>query len=858
MAICPDIPAEHRQAFLSEAEDNMKIWEQTLLSLEKEPTDKELLNKLFRAVHTLKGCAGFVSCDLMLELTHELESVLQQARDQGMALGPDVIELMFAGLDQVRAMTAALAAGTDFQGDLEAVIARARSFAAAAEPSPGGPGSAAREAPAQPAPEAGGPASSFIIWLEIEAEPKEAYLRGLLIRSKLEEVGKVVDVSPPLEDLRMREEDFRFQVLIESALSPAQLRRQVDIDQVNVLSVEAEGSEPKQASELAEQAGLRPGALFPARAPAAAPAGIDEIVRVPVDKLDVMMNLVGELVVQNSGFLSILKTAKSAYGKSPVIADLEQKTDSLARTARSLQDAVMKVRMLPVATIFSRFSRVVRDLAKHGGKQVELEIFGEQTEIDKKVMDRIGEPLIHLLRNSVDHGIEPPADRTAYGKEATGHIRVGAYQEGDRICIEVRDDGAGLDRSSIISTAVARGLAGRDKLDKMSDEEIFEFIFLPGFSTAREISDVSGRGVGMDVVRRTVEEMGGSVRLRSTLGLGVCTTITLPLTMAIINALLVQSAGIRFAIPLSSVREVLQTRRGELRHFERNQVIRLREEVLAVLELPRVLGLADGEPPADPSQELSIVIVDYGNRKVGLIVDQLKGREQVVIKSLTRNFEQVEGLGGASILGDGKLALILDVRDSLDSYYRQNQGESLLSGVRETVPAARESGGLEGEPRERPRKPQTRAKPGRQRQPEPPDAAPPAPQEPPPAPQEPPQEPTAAAAPAPAVAWRPADLARFDEMLVGGAVNASRSLSELLAREFRVSFPETKLILLGEVVGALGGEELPVCGVFVGIAGDILGGALLLLPQDTALGFSDLLLGREAGSTSQLFHLRRS
>jgi chemotaxis protein CheY-P-specific phosphatase CheC/chemotaxis signal transduction protein len=351
--------------------------------------------------------------------------------------------------------------------------------------------------------------------------------------------------------------------------------------------------------------------------------------------------------------------------------------------------------------------------------------------------------------------------------------------------------------------------------------------------------------VGMDVVRRTVEEMGGSVRLRSTLGLGVCTTITLPLTMAIINALLVESAGIRFAIPLSSVREVLQTRRGELRHFERNQVIRLREEVLAVLELPRVLGLANGEPPADPAQELSIVIVDYGSRKVGLIVDQLKGREQVVIKSLTRNFEQVEGLGGASILGDGKLALILDVRESLDSYYRQNQGESFINQVleeREPVPAARESGGREEEPRERPRRPRARVKAEREKQPKRPEAAPRGSEGTPPAP----------AAAAPAVAWRPADLARFDEILVGGAVNASRSLSELLSREFRVSFPETKLIPLGEVACALGGEELAVCGVFVGIAGDILGGALLLLPQDTALGFSDMLLGRAPGSTSQL------
>ena len=560
MALCPDIPAEHRQAFLSEADDLVKTWEQTLLGLEKEPTDQELLNKLFRAVHTMKGCAGFVSCDLVLELTHELESVLAAARDRGQALGPDVIELLFAGLDQVKAVMAALAAGTDFEGDVEAVIARARSFAAPAPEAP-------RAEAAAPQPKDGGPQTAYTVALEIIAEPKEAYLRALLIRSKLEDAGRIVEIVPPLEDLRMRESDFRFQIILETALEPAQLKREANIDQVNVLSVQEggrrSGREDRGPGKTLAGTATRP--------PAPGAVGIDEIVRVPVDKLDVMMNLVGELVVQNSGFLSILKSCRSAYGKSPLLADLEQKTDSLARTARSLQDAVMKVRMLPVATIFSRFNRVVRDLAKHRGKQVELEVFGEETEIDKKIIDRIGEPLIHLLRNAVDHGIERAADRVAFGKDPTGHVRVGAYQEGDRICIEVRDDGAGLDRGRICATAESRGLATRDNLDKMSDEEVFEFIFLPGFSTATEVTDVSGRGVGLDVVRRAVEEMGGSVRLQSTLGLGVCTTITLPLTMAIINALLVEAAGIRFAIPLATVREVLQTRRGELRHFERNQ-----------------------------------------------------------------------------------------------------------------------------------------------------------------------------------------------------------------------------------------------------------------------------------------------
>jgi chemotaxis protein CheY-P-specific phosphatase CheC/chemotaxis signal transduction protein len=482
---------------------------------------------------------------------------------------------------------------------------------------------------------------------------------------------------------------------------------------------------------------------------------------------------------------------------------------------------------------------------------VELELFGEETEIDKKVIDRIGEPLIHLLRNAVDHGIEPASDRVAHGKDPAGHVRVGAYQEGDRICIEVRDDGAGLDRGAICAAAEARGLATGEKLDQLSDEEVFEFIFLPGFSTAKEVTDVSGRGVGLDVVRKTVEEMGGSVRLQSTLGLGVCTTITLPLTMAIINALLVEVSGIRFAVPLATVREVLITRRGELRHFQRNQVIRLREEVLAVLELPKVLGLAAAEVPPAGDGELAIVIVDYGSRKIGLTVDRLRGREQVVIKSLTRNFQQVEGLAGASILGDGKIALILDVRDLLDGYYRENQADFLFAQVLEDnwrreageEPAREPTRGrqpalaaleptIAAVPQERPRP----AKPARSRKRARKKAAGPA---------------ERAAAPS-AIPWSQADLTRFDEILVGGAVNASRALSDLLNREFRVSFPETKIFPLGEVATALGGEELPVCGVLVRISGDIEGGSLLLLPLANALSFCDLLLGREAGATTQL------
>jgi two-component system chemotaxis sensor kinase CheA len=839
------------ETFLSEAEDHTRVWEQTLLDLEKGPEDTELMGRLFRSIHTLKGCAGFVGCEQLQELTHELESALQAVREGQARLEGQLIDALFDGLDLTKRLIASLVEGTDFDGDIEGLVARVRSLKPEA-----GPGVEEMAGTGQEAGEQRRRPQGRTVALEVEilADKREAYLRAMLIRNKLEENGRIVEISPALEDLRLGEVEFRFQIFMQTDRPVEMLRRDIDIDQVNILSCRELDRQEEHPGREAQQGEERESAVTAEEEKGSAqgphPVKIEEIVRVPVDKLDTMMNLVGELVVQNSGVISTVKAAKAADEGSPRLLELEQKTESLARIARSLQDAVMKVRMLPVATIFSRFNRVIRDLAKHRGKEVELEILGEETEIDKKVIDRIGQPLIHLLRNAVDHGIEPQADRLAYGKDAKGHIQVGAYQEGDHICVEVKDDGQGLCREAIAAKAVEKGLVSAAEVEKMTDEEVFEYIFRTGFSTAKELTDVSGRGVGMDIVKRAVEEMGGSVRLQSTLGLGTSTTITLPLTMAIINALLIEDGGFTLAIPLSSVREVIQPRPNELQRFDRNRVFRLRDEVIAVLELGRVLSLRSAPKQSSvwEQRELSIVVVEYGNTKVGLVVDALKGREEIVIKSLARNFEEIEGLVGASILGTGKIALILDVRSLLDSYYRENEAEGALvrrlaaeTGEKEARKAGEKT--AVGAPPEA-----EAAAAGRLSQTQDPEQE-----------QEPEQgneeraelreqQPSGAHE----IPWGRAELARFEEILIGGAVQASRALSELLSRDIRVSFPEFKIMPIGEVAAALGGEEIPAGGIFVEIEGDIAGGTLLVLPDSYLKQLSDLLLARETGTTKEV------
>ena len=846
-----DVKAEYREAFGEEAAENLAEWEQSLLALEARPDDGEQLNRMFRAIHTLKGSAGFLGFDGLQKVAHALESRLAAVRDAARPPEPGLIAELFDGLDLCRSLIGDLAAGLEPTVDAGAFLERLghedapRAPAAASE-------AVAADSPAPAAsvePSGGDGKRQVAVGLRIEGQGREAWLRSALVKARLLRTGRIISTDPSLEDLRDSGSRFAYTVVLSTDRDDTAIRDALVIDLVEVTSV-GPADTPVTAAPSAPSA---PGAA-PSAAPAA-PVRVEEVVRVSVEKLDTLLNLVGELVIQNSGFAVMASELRAEVGHVHAVADLEERTAALARTVKDLQDGIMKARMLPVATVFNRFHRVVRDLAKAGGKAVRLELVGEDTEIDKKVIDRIGEPLVHLVRNAVDHGLESGAVRASAGKPAEGLLRLGAYQEGDHICVEVSDDGRGLDRAAIGRKAIEKGLISAEEAARATPEQVLSFIFLPGFSTARQVSDVSGRGVGMDAVKRAVEDMGGGLRVRSTPGAGTTVTISLPLTMAIVAAMLVEVDKSLYAIPLSAVREVVRPSKEALATVGARRVLRLRDEILALVHLGSILrtgrdevtgtgagGAAHGAGGATHSAEgRPVVVVDYGDRRLGLQVDRIDGTREIVIKSLSRHYREIEGLVGASILGTGRIALIVDVEPLVGRWHgdgsRSEASAARFSVTEVEAPDAPEPTALES----------TEAEPAtvEPTAPEPSTVGPAA------------AEPASAKPPEPAADGAVERMLHsqgtlLEELHNAGAIQASMSLTELTGAEIRVSFPESRLVPLGGVSELLGGAESAVGGVYVGVAGDLDAGILLVVPLAHLLALDDLLHRRPEGTAERI------
>jgi two-component system chemotaxis sensor kinase CheA len=670
--------------------------------------------------------------------------------------------------------------------------------------------------------------------VRIEGDSREAYLRSFLVKARLERMGTILGTDPSPEVLRDSNSPFAYIVTLETREAPDTVPDAINFDQVSVSLVRPKDETP-DANDAAVTASAS--AVKDAREQLLQTAKPDEVVRVSVQKLDTLLNLVGELVIYNSGFVATTQQLREQYGKTRFIYDLEEKTEALSAITRELQDGIMKARMLPIANVFNRFRRVVRDLAKRSGKTVILDVLGEETEIDKKVIDRIGEPLVHLVRNAVDHGLEDAAQRVAAGKSAEGRIRLSAYQEGDHICIEVADDGRGLDKEAILRKAVEKGLLSRDEASTASAERILSFIFLPGFSTARTISDISGRGVGMDAVKRAVDDMSGNLRVRSTPGAGTTVTITLPLTMAIVTAVLVEVAGSTYAIPLSAVREIVKTNESILRTVGTRRVMLLRNEVLALVNLGSALQDEKAERSTELQAGYPIVVVDFEGKKIGLEVERIHGTREVVIKSLSRHFREVEGLIGASILGNGKIALIVDV-ETLISLHHHHDGRGAAAGkaagifevAAQASPPAAFDGFVSADA---------------------PPPNPPSPADVPPAtPAEDEQTEQSIAELARIVAGEKGKL--LEEVHNAGAIQASISLSQFTGHEIRVSFPESRMVAIRDVAELLGGEEATVGGIYVGVSGELIGGILLVIPESNLLKIDDMLHGRPVGTATQV------
>ena len=832
-----EVKAEYRAIFCEEAADQLREWEESLLALEKNAGDGEQLNRMFRAIHTMKGSAGFIGYDELQRAAHGLESFLQSVREGARSFDSAISSLLFDGLDLCRSMIDAFTEGRDAGVDTKPFFERLALLGAAAASGPGSsPAPAAASAPAV-VPPVEGPVTTCFFSIHIDGQSREAYLRSFLVKNRLERLGRVLAVDPSPEILKDGTGPFDYTVTLETAVEPARVSASINVDQVTISLA--------PSAEEALAAGTAPAASEPVGR-AGRSSRPDEVVRVSVQKLDVLLNLVGELVIHNSGFVATAQAMREQFGKTPFVYDLEQKTEQLSSITRELQEGIMKARMLPIANVFNRFHRVVRDLSKASGKAITLVVSGEETEIDKKVIDRIGEPLVHLIRNAVDHGIEPAQERVASGKRPEGTVRLGAYQDGDSICIEVSDDGRGLDRDAVLRKALEKGLITPDEAPKATAERVFGFIFLPGFSTAERVSDISGRGVGMDVVKSTVEEMSGSLRVRSTPRAGTTVTITLPLTMAIISAVLVEVSGSTFAVPLSGVREILKTRTDALKSVGGRHVILLREEVLPLVHLGRALQEGKDESQETAEDGTPVVVVDFEGRKIGLQVEKILGTREVVIKSLSRHYREIDGLIGASILGNGKIALIIDVETLISRHHGSagTDGHGMRKGIVDID--AREDA------------PRAMAQP----------SAPAAPQASPAAVAEsvpaavPDNAPAAVSSPEPPSEMETLEaLARkvinsqgtpLEEVNNSSAIQASISLSQFTGREIRVSFPESRLMPISEMADAIGGEERTVGGIFVEVRGDLSGGILLVLPYQNLMEMEDLVHGRAVGTTRDL------
>jgi len=652
--------------FFEESFEALDSMEAALLKLDLGAPDAELINTVFRVAHSIKGGSATFGFTEIASFTHSLETLLDELRGARMQVTQEISNQLLKSVDVMREMLRAVQAKqpldvqrvADVQFEIELIIAR----------KPQTPPADAAFAPAVP--------KAAVPRWHISLKPfPQFFAHGNDPLRMFEELGKLgtlevkADLSalPAFADLDPQSCHLAWTLELSGTSDEASIRQVFDWAEGDC-AVEIRGENipaPTPAAAAAPQPAPAPIAT-PAPAPAEpavsaaltqseaqAVSGVNEAgsIRVAVEKIDELMNTVGELVITQSMLTELGRTLEETLPET-----LQLGLAELERNVRELQESVMRVRMLPISFVFSRFPRMVRDLAQRLGKQVELLITGETTELDKTVLEKIGDPLVHLVRNSIDHGLEKPEVRRAAGKPASGSLRLHACHRGGNIAVEVSDDGAGLNAERIVAKARARNLIGPQ--DTLTPEQTYDLIFAPGFSTAEQTTDVSGRGVGLDVVKRNVKELGGSIELSSEPGRGARFVITLPLTLAIVDGQSVAVGRESYIVPLISIIESLQLRQGSLsRVAGRGEVFAFRGDYVPVIRLHEVFGVPSAREGADGI----IVVVEGDGRRAGLLVDDLLGQQQVVIKSLDMNFGRVDGVSGATILGDGSVALILDL-----------------------------------------------------------------------------------------------------------------------------------------------------------------------------------------------------
>ena len=682
------------EMFLEESREHLQSLNDGLLALENDPEEVSVVNDIFRNAHTIKGMSATMGFTKIAELTHDMENVFDLLRKEQMKVNPDIMDTLFKTIDSLEQMIESVGSGgpedvvdiTSFASKLSA-LASGKSISEA-EPAPA---PAAEAAPAAPAAgssieysdtdkdvileAANGGMHAYHIKVTLAAGCVLKSARTYMVMNSLDQVGEVVKSVPPAEDLEQEKFDQSFDVVVvtDSEMKPIEDTllsiSEVDtvemtdaVEEIKQLEAPAAAAAPAEAAApaasnvpatTAPTAPAAKSAAPPAKKPAADAKKLKggQSVRVDIEKLDTLLNLMGELVIN--------KVRLEQIGITHRLTELTETLEQMDRVTTDLQTVVMKVRMVPVGQVFNRFPRMVRDLAKELNKELNLTVEGEETELDRTVSDEIGDPIMHLLRNSLDHGLEHPDEREAKGKPRIGEVGLIARHEGNNVVIMVTDDGKGIDADVIRRKAVEKGMISQEEADSLDDADAVRLIFLPGFSTAEQITDVSGRGVGMDVVRSKIETLGGHVDVETKIDEGSVFKIKLPLTLAIIQALLVKVQEEMYAIPLGSIDSTINITQEDIKTVRNKEVIVLRGQIIPIIRLGDVLNVP--RVNEKDNDDIFVVVVHIGERKAGIVVDNLIGQQEIVIKTLGKLLAGLKVISGATVLGDGRVAMILDV-----------------------------------------------------------------------------------------------------------------------------------------------------------------------------------------------------
>ncbi|MBU3572783.1 chemotaxis protein CheA [Priestia aryabhattai] len=648
---------QYLEVFIEESREHLQNVNDQLMRFEKNTDDLGYVNEIFRSAHTLKGMSATMGFDDLAQLTHKMENVLEAVRNHQIDAHTEVLDALFQSVDALEIIVQSISEGGDGQLDVKFLVQKLQRIVAE-EPSAEHAASSieydefVQTLLSQTADQG---FNTFEITVQLERTCLLKAARAYMVFDVLEQAGDVIKSAPTVQDIEQEKFESSFIVILVTTESQEKLHASImevsEVESVKIAAVpikkEAETEEPVSQEAAAMQE-------VTVSAPSKPPveekrqASNNKTIRVNIDRLDSLMNLFEELVIDRGRLEQISKELNNS--------ELDETVERMSRISGDLQTIILNMRMVPVETVFNRFPRMVRQLSKDLGKQIELQIVGADTELDRTVIDEIGDPLVHLLRNAVDHGIEMPQVRLKNGKNEKGTIRLKAYHSGNHVFIDLEDDGAGINREKILQKALNRGIIDGKTAETLTDKQVYELIFASGFSTAEQISDVSGRGVGLDVVKNTIESLGGSVTIDSNEGYGSRFSIQLPLTLSIISALLVQMSEERYALPLSSIIETAIVQPKEVMHVHGQKVIDFRGAIIPLIDLKELFTV----PNSVQGDHYSVVIVKKGEKTAGLIVDSFIGQQEIVLKSLGHYLPGVFAISGATILGDGQVALIID------------------------------------------------------------------------------------------------------------------------------------------------------------------------------------------------------